>query len=58
METATKVHEILKSSAQPLKVAEIAEKLGVERPEVDKAIKQLKKEEKIFSPKNCFYCAK
>jgi len=49
---------MLKAAVQPMKVAEIAEKLGVERPEVDKAIKQLKKEEKIFSPKNCFYSAR
>lgn len=58
MESTVKVLEVLKSAIQPMKVAEIAEKLGVEKPEIDKAIKQLKKEDKIFSPKNCFYSAK
>ncbi len=38
-----------------LRPGEIAEKSGLEKSEVDKAIKKLKAEEKVFSPKRCFY---
>ena len=48
----------LDKSDKPLKGKEIAELAGVEKKEVDKAIKKLKKDEKIFSPKNCFYAVK
>ncbi|TCQ06675.1 helix-turn-helix domain-containing protein [Serpentinicella alkaliphila] len=48
----------LNESGEPLRPGEIAEKAGLDKTEVDKAIKTLKKEEKIFSPKRCFYQAK
>jgi len=52
------VLKTLKDSEAPLKGGEIAEKSGLDKKIVDKAIKQLKVEEKIFSPKRCFYDAK
>ncbi|HPD65255.1 MAG TPA: MarR family transcriptional regulator [Bacteroidia bacterium] len=52
------VFQTLKKSEKPLKPGEIASLAGIERADVDKAIKVLKKEEKIFSPKACFYQAK
>lgn len=45
----------LKESQDPMKSGEIAEKANIDKKEVDKAIKQLKAEEKIISPKRCFY---
>lgn len=48
----------LKNSDKPLKGGEIAEKTGLDKKEVDKAIKELKKQDIIHSPKNCFYAAK
>jgi len=57
MEIKEIVLKTLQDSDQPLKGGEIAEKSGVDKKEVDKAIKQLKDEEKIFSPKRCFYDA-
>lgn len=39
-----------------MKAGEIAEGLGIDKKEVDKAIKTLKTEETICSPKRC-YCA-
>ncbi len=48
----------LKDAGKPMKVAELAEKTGIDKKEADKAIKKLKTEEKIFSPKVCFYQAK
>jgi Mn-dependent DtxR family transcriptional regulator len=41
-----------------LKSAEIAEKTGIAKPEVDKAVKRLMSEEKVYSPKRCFYDVK
>ncbi len=45
----------LKSSQEPLRPGEIAETAGIDKGEVDKAIKVLKKEGKIISPKRCYY---
>lgn len=50
-----KVLEVLSKSAEPLKSAQIAEMSGLDKAAVDKALKQLKAEEKITSPKRCFY---
>lgn len=49
--------ELLKAN-EPLKAGEIADKLSVDKADVDKAIKNLKKTEEIVSPKRCFYAAK
>jgi hypothetical protein len=37
---------------------EIADIAGIDKKDVDKAMQQLKKEEKIFSPKRCYWSAK
>lgn len=54
MDLKDKIVELLKKE-EPLKAGEIAEKLSVEKTDVEKAIKKLKAEEKIISPKRCFY---
>lgn len=54
MELKDQIVNLLKES-EPLKGKEIAEKLSAEKKDVDKAIKVLKKEEKVISPKRCFY---
>lgn len=41
--------------SEPLKTGDIAKILKVDSKEVTKALKALKKEEKIISPKRCFY---
>jgi hypothetical protein len=56
--SAEKVLATLKKAGKPMRPGEIAEAAKIDKTEVDKAIKVLKKEEKIFSPKNCFYQAK
>jgi DNA-binding IscR family transcriptional regulator len=58
METTALVLKTLKESPKPLKSAEIATLAGIEKTEVDKIIKILKKEDKITSPKVCFYTVK
>ncbi len=52
------VLDTLTKSESPLKSGEIAEKVGIDKKEVDKALKSLKKEESIISPKRCYYAAK
>ena len=49
-----KVIEILKNN-EAMRPGEIAEKLGIDKKDLDKVIKKLKAEDKIYSPKRCFY---
>jgi len=58
MEIQDIVFSTLKESAKPMKSAEIAAQAGIEKAAVDKAIQSLKKEERIISPKVCYYSAK
>ncbi|SHJ20348.1 hypothetical protein SAMN02745165_01798 [Malonomonas rubra DSM 5091] len=55
MEMTDKVLEVMKNAGEPLNAGKIAELGGIERKEVDKAMKVLKKEEKIVSPKRCYW---
>jgi Mn-dependent DtxR family transcriptional regulator len=58
METKEEVLKLLKENNEPMKSGEIAEKLGVDKKEVDKIIKKLKDSGKIISPKRCYYSIK
>lgn len=58
MEIKDKVLETLKKSGQPLKGGEIALQSGIDKQQVDKAIKLLKTEGLIESPKRCYYTLK
>lgn len=53
-----KILDALKTSSEPLKSAAIAEKTGLDKKVVDKALKTLKEQGLIDSPKRCFYAAK
>jgi DNA-binding IscR family transcriptional regulator len=53
--SAEKVFDTLKSAGKPMKAAEIADAAGLEKKEVDKAMKQLKTEGRIESPKVCYW---
>ncbi len=55
MDTKQKVLETMRQAAQPLNAGKIAELSGLDRKEVDKAMKQLKDEGAITSPKRCFW---
>lgn len=50
--------EVLKKAEKPLRPGEIAAELGADKDEVSKAIKELKTEEKIYSPVRCCYAVK
>ncbi len=47
--------EALKKAGKPLRPADIAKATGLDKNEVSKLIKELKKEGKITSPKRCYY---
>ncbi len=49
------VISVMKEQGKPLKAAEIADLMGVEKKDVDKAMKGLKKTGAISSPKNCYW---
>lgn len=55
MNVHEKILELLKSNEEPMKSGEIAEALSLDKKEVDKAIKALKADGRITSPKRCFY---
>lgn len=49
------VIKTLKVAKKPLRPGEIAELAGIGKNDAEKAISELKKEDKIYSPKRCFY---
>lgn len=53
MEVKDKVLATMKEAGQPLNAGKIAELSGLDRKEVDKAMKQLKAEGAIVSPVRC-----
>ena len=48
-----KVLEVMRQAGEPLNAGKIAELSGLDRKEVDKAMKQLKEEGAIVSPVRC-----
>lgn len=55
MEEKNLVLEAMKKAGKALKAGEIAELSGLDKKIVDKVMKDLKKEERIISPKNCYW---
>ncbi len=53
METKERVLATMKEAGEPLNAGKIAELSGIDRKEVDKAMKQLKDEGAIVSPVRC-----
>jgi DNA-binding transcriptional regulator GbsR (MarR family) len=51
------VLHVMRDAAKPLRSGEIAELAGLDKKEVDKAMKELKSVELIFSPIRCFWQA-
>jgi len=57
MNTVELVFKTLQTTEEPLKAGEIAEATKLDKKEVDKAMKTLKAEGRIVSPKRCFWTA-
>lgn len=55
METKEQVLDTMRKAGEPLNAGKIAELSGLDRKEVDKAMKALKDEGAIVSPKRCFW---
>ena len=53
METKAKVLATMIEAGEPMNAGKIAELSGIDRKEVDKAMKQLKEEGAIISPVRC-----
>jgi len=53
MDNKSKVLETMKKAGEPLNAGKIAELSGLDRKEVDKAMKELKEEGQIVSPVRC-----
>ena len=55
MEIKEQVLAAMKTAGKPLNAGKLVELTGVERKEIDKAMKLLKTEGAIESPKACFW---
>jgi len=55
MEHAKMIIDVMSKAGKAVKAGDLVNLTGLTREEVDKALKQLKKEEKITSPKACFW---
>lgn len=55
MDSAEKILSTVKSAGKPMKSGEIAEQSGIDKKDVDKAIKKLVAEGKMYSPQRCYY---
>ncbi|MGI6370813.1 MAG: HTH domain-containing protein [Ignavibacteria bacterium] len=55
MESKDKILDEMKKQGTPMSAGQIAEATGIDRKEVDKAMKKLKDSGEIVSPKRCFW---
>ncbi|MBN1999955.1 MarR family transcriptional regulator [candidate division KSB1 bacterium] len=55
MEAVEKVLETLKKAGKPLSAGQVADISGIDRKQVDKAMKELKENGSIVSPKRCYW---
>ncbi len=55
MDATDKVLEAMKNAGEPLNAGKVVELTGLDRKVVDKAMNDLKKTERIVSPKRCYW---
>ena len=55
METKELVFKAIENAGKPVKGGEIADATGIDKKEIDKAIKKLVSDGRINSPVRCFY---
>lgn len=55
METQKQIIDAMKKEGKPMSAGQIAETTGIDRKEVDKAMKTLKDSGEIVSPKRCYW---
>lgn len=55
MDAQEKVLEVIKAAGEPLNAGKVTELSGLDRKDVDKAMKSLKDSGAIVSPKRCYW---
>jgi DNA-binding IclR family transcriptional regulator len=55
MDAYQAVLEFFEEAEEPVRTGQVVEATGLDKKEVDKAMNKLKKEEKIVSPKRCYW---
>ena len=55
METQKQIIDAMKKEGKPMNAGKIAEVTGIDRKEVDKAMKIMKDSGEIVSPKRCYW---
>lgn len=55
MTTEDKILGALKRNSEPMSAGQLADTTGIERKEIDKAMKVLKADGRITSPKRCYW---
>ncbi len=55
MEIQDKILKAMKDAGEPLNNGKIADLTGIDKKEVEKAMKKLKEADMIVSPKRCFW---
>lgn len=55
MENYNLILECFENSTEPMNATMVSTKTGVDKKEVTKVMDKLKKEEKIVSPKRCYW---
>ncbi|HHT36051.1 MAG: MarR family transcriptional regulator [Candidatus Wallacebacter cryptica] len=55
MDAYQAVLEFFEKAEEPVRTGQVVEATGLDKKEVDKAMNKLKKEEKIVSPKRCYW---
>ncbi|NLM12280.1 MAG: MarR family transcriptional regulator [Epulopiscium sp.] len=55
MDNYQAILDFFSNADKPVSAGQVAEATGIDRKEVDKIMKKLKAEEKIVSPKRCYW---
>ncbi|MBM7657521.1 MarR family transcriptional regulator [Sporolactobacillus spathodeae] len=55
MENYETVLNFFKAASEPANAGAVAEATGIDKKEINKVMTKLKKEEKIVSPKRCYW---
>jgi biotin operon repressor len=55
MDTVEQVLSVMQKAGKAMSAGQISEASGIDRKEVDKAMKKLKTDGRIVSPKNCYW---
>jgi len=55
MDNKENVLNFMKAVGKPIRPGEVSEATGIDKKDLTKIFKELKNEEKVISPKRCFY---